>query len=174
MPKAKMEVTSKVAKAAEVEENPVTAREAGGAADVSTTLPGTTMEEMTPDEANESALVIHHHLNARIIALKTEIRDKDCPPCKIKKDLDRTVGAPHRDWELFLITQQQLARKRQGLAEVRHEEKAKDLATIFREETPKQEEAEKLATTRNAESPHNTEEMPEVEAQKKAEDSIAN
>ena len=42
-------------------------------------------------------------------------------------------------------------------------EEAKDLAAIFRQETPKQEEAEEMAIIFNAESPHDTEEMPEVQ-----------
>ena len=44
------------------EENPGTAREAGEAADVRTTLPTTAREEMTPDEATESTLMTKRQL----------------------------------------------------------------------------------------------------------------
>ena len=55
-----------MAKATEMEENPGTARKAGGATDVSTTLPGTAREEMTPDKADVSALVTQWQLGGEL------------------------------------------------------------------------------------------------------------
>ena len=48
-----LEKTSEAAKAAKLEENPGTAREASGVADVGTTAPNTAREERTPDEPAE-------------------------------------------------------------------------------------------------------------------------
>ena len=86
---------SKVHKATKMEENPATAREADRAANVSTTLQ--TKEEITPDEAYESTLVIQRQLIARIIALKTELRDKDCLTLELPPDFP---ARPLQGWPL--------------------------------------------------------------------------